>query len=41
MDGNKEIKDVEMEIDKTPEEEQKELLNLLLAGISLKYIYNY
>jgi len=34
MDANKEIKDVEMEVVKTPEEEQKELLNLLLAGIS-------
>jgi len=33
MDANKEIKDVEMEVVKTPEEEQKELLNLLLAGI--------
>jgi len=33
MDANKEIKDVEMEVVKTPEEEQKELLNLFLAGI--------
>jgi len=33
MDASKEIKDVEMEVVKSPEEEQKELLNLLLAGI--------
>jgi len=33
MDASKEIKDVEMEVVKTPEEEQKELLNLLLADI--------
>jgi len=32
MEANKEIKDVEMEVVKSPEEEQKELLNLLLAG---------
>ena len=33
MDASKEIKDVEMEVVKSTEEEQKELLNLLLAGI--------
>ncbi|ORX78600.1 hypothetical protein BCR32DRAFT_301551 [Anaeromyces robustus] len=33
MDANKEVKDVEMEVVKSPEEEQKELLNLLLADI--------
>jgi len=33
MEASKEIKDVEMEVVKSPEEEQKELLNLLLAGI--------
>ncbi|ORY74223.1 hypothetical protein LY90DRAFT_660819 [Neocallimastix californiae] len=38
MEANKEIKDVEMEVVKSPEEEQKELLNLLLADIKQNVI---
>ncbi|ORY79666.1 hypothetical protein LY90DRAFT_522359 [Neocallimastix californiae] len=38
MEASKEIKDVEMEVVKSPEEEQKELLNLLLADIKQNVI---